>query len=388
MDAALYIKMISDESVTNLKKMQYKYSPEDVTEFVQLLKDSVYTTLPLPDFKGNPCIYLKPLVQLKSAPAKMLLMPQSGSYGKEAMEEEVYATLAIESIDSSRESIRKIFKGYAPNGYAEDRVYSIKKGLDFISEKSNLITEENIYHLYEIAIADFLEEESRLLPGQFYRHDSVYIVGTEVEHTGLDHALLPEYMQKLVAFIQEDTDMDDLQKAAVIHFYFAYLHPYFDGNGRMARLLHQWYLVQKGYPSAMFVSFSYHINQTRKKYYQAYKLIEDNAKISGVIDVTPFLIYFAENIYNHIEKENVQKTNQIARFQDALKDGKITEKEKDLWNFVLSAYGQQEFSTKQLEKDFGNAAYATIRSFVLKFTELGLLTSVAYGNRMKYKIKM
>ena len=156
MDAALYIKMLSDESVTNLKKMQYKYSPEDVTEFVHLVKDSVYTTLPLPDFKGNPCVYLKPLVQLKSAPAKMLLMPQSGSYGKEAMEEEVYATLAIESIDSSRESIRKIFKGYAPNGYAEDRVYSIKKGLDFISERSNLITEENIYHLYEIAIADFL----------------------------------------------------------------------------------------------------------------------------------------------------------------------------------------------------------------------------------------
>ncbi len=50
MDAALYIKMLSDESVTNLKKMQYKYSPKDVTEFVQLLKGSVYTTLPLPDF--------------------------------------------------------------------------------------------------------------------------------------------------------------------------------------------------------------------------------------------------------------------------------------------------------------------------------------------------
>lgn len=126
MDATLYIKMLSDESVTNLKKMQYKYSPKDVTEFVQLLKDSVYTTFPLTDFKGNLCVYLKPLVQLKSSPAKMLLMPQSGSYSKEAMEEEVYATLAIESIDSSRESIRKIFKGYAPNGYGEDRVYSIK----------------------------------------------------------------------------------------------------------------------------------------------------------------------------------------------------------------------------------------------------------------------
>ena len=121
MDAALYIKMLSDESVTNLKKMQYKYSPEDVTEFVHLVKDSVYTTLPLPDFKGNPCVYLKPLVQLKSAPAKMLLMPQSGSYGKEAMEHFnsigtiIYLNLPYEEIEQRL-------------GNLEERGVTIKKG--------------------------------------------------------------------------------------------------------------------------------------------------------------------------------------------------------------------------------------------------------------------
>ena len=66
--------------------------------------------------------------------------------------------------------------------------------------------------------------------------------------------------------------------------------------------------------------------------------------------------------------------------------GKITEKETKLWNFVLSFYGTEQFSTKQLEKDFGDAAYATIRGFVLKFEELGLLKSVKYGTRIKYCI--
>ena len=195
-------------------------------------------------------------------------------------------------------------------------------------------------------------------------------------------------MKKLVAFINTKDIIEDLQKAAMIHFYFAYLHPYFDGNGRMARLLHQWYLVQKGYPSAMFVSFSYHIHQNRKQYDTAYKLVEENAKISGVIDVTPFLIYFAKNIYNKIEAKNRTQLNLLEIFNAALKNGKITEKEKDLWNFALSAYGQNEFSTKQLERDFQNAAYATIRSFVLKFTRLQLLTTVSYGNRIKYKINL
>ena len=63
MDAALYIKMMSDESLTNLKKMNYKYSPHAVAELVQLLKDNVYTPLPLFDFQGNPCVYLKNIVQ-------------------------------------------------------------------------------------------------------------------------------------------------------------------------------------------------------------------------------------------------------------------------------------------------------------------------------------
>lgn len=66
----------------------------------------------------------------------------------------------------------------------------------------------------------------------------------------------------------------------------------------------------------------------------------------------------------------------------------MTEKEQALWHFVLTAYGSSEFSTKQLEKAFGNAAYATIRGFVLKFEKLGLLRAAEYGNRIKYRIEV
>ena len=76
----------------------------------------------------------------------------------------------------------------------------------------------------------------------------------------------------------------------------------------------------------------------------------------------------------------------LTAYDDAVKDGKITEKETKLWKFVLSYYSTEEFSTKQLEKDFGDAAYATIRGFVLKFEALGLLSSVKYGVRVKYKV--
>lgn len=84
--------------------------------------------------------------------------------------------------------------------------------------------------------------------------------------------------------------------------------------------------------------------------------------------------------------EDSTKIETLAVFDDAVKNGKVTEKEIKLWRFVLSAYGPDEFSTKQLEKDFGDAAYATIRGFVLKFEQLGLLSSVKYGTRIKYKV--
>mgnify|MGYP003305758987 CR=1 FL=1 len=76
----------------------------------------------------------------------------------------------------------------------------------------------------------------------------------------------------------------------------------------------------------------------------------------------------------------------LTAYDNAVKKGLVTEKEKQLFQFVLSCYGMDEFSTKQLERDFVHAAYATIRSFVLKFEELGLLSSVKYGSRVKYKI--
>ena len=192
-------------------------------------------------------------------------------------------------------------------------------------------------------------------------------------------------MKQLIVFANTEDDINDLTKAAIIHFYMAYLHPYFDGNGRMARLVHLWFLVQRGYRSALFIPFSSQIEKSRKSYYDAYTLIEENKNLIGRIDVTPFVFYFTDNVYNRISNSSASSET-LTLYNQYLCDGKITQKETMLWKFVLSYYGIEEFSTKQLEKDFGNAAYATIRNFVLKFEGMGLLSSVKYGVRVKYKV--
>lgn len=387
MDATLFTQMISDKKVTNLKKLEYKYPQANLQEFISLLKSGFYKYLPLKDFYGNHLVYLDNTTQVHLSAAKILLTPQNSSqlYGTKAMEEEIISTFTIENIDFSRDSVRRIMAGYAPSDESEEHIYGMKKGLDYISDPSHKITEENIFLLYETAVGAFLPDEDKLLSGNHYRHDAVYIVGEKVEHTGISWDKLPDYMGDLVGFINDKTPMNDLLKAALIHFYIAYLHPYFDGNGRMARLFHLWYLVQQGYSSALFIPLSEYVNKSRKMYYDACTLIEENAQISGVLDVTPFLAYFIENVYHKLDNA-LPSPFSTGVFDDSLAQGKITEKEASLWRFVLSAYGKAEFSTKQLEKDFGNAAYATIRGFVLKFEELGLLRSIKYGNRNKYQI--
>ena len=389
MDAALYVKMLSDKKVIDLKKIGYKYPEANIDEFIALLKISAYKTLPIYDFNGIDIVYIEEMARVKTSSVKTLML-QYGTdhdYGIEAMEHEIASTMTIEDIEFSRDSVRKILKGLAPADESENRIYGLKKGLEFIANSQHKINEKNIHVLYQLAIGKYLEkEEDKLLPSNLYRHDSVYIIGQDIEHTGLPHQKIPGYMTRLVDFINGENDMSDLLKAAAIHFYIAYIHPYFDGNGRMARLVHLWFLVQQGYPAALFIPFSSYIERSRKGYYNAYTLVEDNYKISGVLDITPFLVYFTENVYNKIAG-SMPEPKTIDAFQDALSAGQVTAKEKGLWNFVLSAYGQNEFSTKQLEKDYGNAAYATIRGFVLKLEKLGLLTGQSYGNKIKYRVK-
>ena len=257
MDAGLFAQMLADKSFMDLKKMQYKYSADAVSAMLSLLKQTMYKTLPLWDFNGTNLVYLENIAQVRMSAYKILFswpFPDS-SYGLNAMEEEIHSTLTIENIHTSRESIRRILSGYAPRDEMENRILGMKKGLEFISDSANQITEENIFRLYSIAVGDFLAPSDRIMVGKFYRHDNVFIVGGQVEHQGLDPTQLPQYMAQLVKFTGVDTMMNDLAKAAAIHFYLAYLHPYFDGNGRMARFIHLWYLVQQGYSSALFIPF-------------------------------------------------------------------------------------------------------------------------------------
>ena len=108
MDGAQFAKMLSDKHLFELNRMECKYSTVSVKEFAELLRQNFAQPLPLTDFSGNKLFYLPNLAQISTNGMKQLLsVPVSGqNFGLSAMTEEIYATFQIESIRSTRSSIR------------------------------------------------------------------------------------------------------------------------------------------------------------------------------------------------------------------------------------------------------------------------------------------
>ena len=225
MDAAMLAKMLSDRNRNDLRRMEHRYSPEDVRDMVAFMRETLFRELPLPDFCGKPLVLLENSIALSASAYRTLAGDADSALGIASMEDEIHYTLQIESIESSRDSIHRILLGGTPKDEAESRLLGMKRGLEFIANPDNRITEENIFRLYSLAAADFLDADNRLAPGALYRHDAVYVVGTRVEHKGMAHEKLASAMAALVGFANAEDGLNDLIKASVLHFYLAYIHP-------------------------------------------------------------------------------------------------------------------------------------------------------------------
>jgi len=205
---------------------------------------------------------------------------------------EVEGTLEIEGIKTSSKKIEETLKKDNLDE-KEQIVHNMKKGIDYIFNHD--ITEENIFELYNILSYKSLKEDEQLTNG-FYRNSGVDIIGKygEVSDKGVDSKVLSDWMNQFVQFIQNS--MSDLNHLTylmphIIHFYLIYLHPYYDFNGRMARMLAYWYIVKCEFIDDKLPVFSEAINyntQTKSKYYQA---IENSRKDDN--DIT----YFIETMF-------------------------------------------------------------------------------------------
>ena len=160
--------------------------------------------------------------------------------------------------------------------------------------------------MYKINVGGYRTDE--LGPMQVI---SGYTGNEKVHYEATKAGLLEGEMNELINYINTDKETDFLIQAGIVHLWFVILHPFDDGNGRIARALTDMILARSDDSKFRFYSMSSQIQKNRKSYYE---VLEKTQK--GSMDITNWLLWFLENLLVAIQSsgEITDKVLQKAEF--------------------------------------------------------------------------
>lgn len=232
------------------------------------------------------------------------------------------ASNLLEGIESNKDEIiystKKILEEKKPNDKRFGRTLNSYRLL--LENKLNPPkTKEDIRKIYDNITSGEIEKDN-LPDGKFYRKGSVYIqragsVSGEVIHQGVcGEDEITYNMERMIDFMAE-SNLPSLIKIAISHYYFAYTHPFYDGNGRVGRFLSAIYL-KKDYSYLTALSLSKGSLIERTTYYKAFDKTNDPISKGEVnFFVDSFLELIIKGQENILEYFNRVTENLIEDFE-------------------------------------------------------------------------
>ena len=189
-----------------------------------------------------------------------------------ALIKEIQSTNEIEGVKSTRKEIDEAIVSIK-NKKAKNKRFSgiVRSYLSlFYDDFSPINDVPEIRAIYDQMLDGEIDEDDKL-DGDLFRAGEVFIQSNtnEVLHRG--DANESTIMEKLKLFLEviNSDNCPYLIKIMVGHYYFEYIHPFYDGNGRVGRYITCKYLAQKLDPLTA-ISFSYMISSRKNKYYDAF----------------------------------------------------------------------------------------------------------------------
>lgn len=160
--------------------------------------------------------------------------------------------------------------------------------------------------MYKINVGNYRTDE--LGPMQVI---SGYEGKEKIHYEAPPASILENEMDEFLNYINTNNEYDSLIKAGIVHLWFVILHPFDDGNGRIARALMDMILARSDDSKFRFYSMSSQIQKNRKSYYE---VLEKTQK--GSMDITNWLLWFLENLLIAIQSsgEITDKVLQKAEF--------------------------------------------------------------------------
>jgi Fic family protein len=142
--------------------------------------------------------------------------------------------------------------------------------------------------MYKIKVADWRSDSTgpmQVVSGAMGRE--------KVHFQAPDSIFVEKEMAQFIDWFNHETTIEPVIKAAIAHLWFVSIHPFEDGNGRIARALTDMLLARSDNSSQRFYSMSAQIRVERKQYYE---ILENTQK--GDMNITPWLSWFLNSLEN------------------------------------------------------------------------------------------
>jgi len=214
-----------------------------------------------------------------------------------------------------------------------------------------------------------------------WRTDKMQVVsgpeGRKIVHfEALGPEVLEQEMEKFLEWLNGQPATDPVIKAAIAHFWFVTIHPFDDGNGRIARAIADRQLVWADETPQRFYSMSAQIHKEKDAYY---KILEETQK--GTIDITEWLEWFLGCLGRALANTSETLAAVLAKkaWWDQHSGRELNERQLKMINKMLDDFKGKMTSSKwaSLTKTSHDTALRDIQDLVVK----GVLVREASGGR-------
>lgn len=312
-------------------------------------------------------------------------------YATKCLIDEIKMTNEIEGVHSTRKEINDILLGKTNS---KKRLYGlVKKYQLFLEESVSLETCEDIRNIYdELVLKEVVQDDKDNAPdGKFFRKDGVSVLSEtgDIIHRGVyPEEDIIEMLSSGISLLK-DNNVNQLISIAVFHYLCGYVHPFYDGNGRISRFISSYLLSEELEPLVSY-RLAYTIKQNLKEYYKCFKISNDK-KNKG--DLTYFVFFFLDIISKSLDdliNSINERSERLDFYHEKVQSICKSDEKKSSILFILvqdALFGESSLSIDEL-KTITHIGTSTLRTSLNYFNEIGLLNINKSSKKHMYCINL